>query len=72
MLDEGHYHCSIRTMYRLLAAAHEVRERRNQLRHVAPKLELLATRPARVALRSHHLACFTRTVTFRRVRTLSP
>ncbi|OGK78256.1 MAG: integrase [Candidatus Rokubacteria bacterium GWA2_70_23] len=48
VLDEGHYHCSIRTMYRLLAAAHEVRERRNQLRHVAPKPELLATRPNEV------------------------
>ena len=45
LLDEGHYLCSLRTMYRLLAAAHEVRERRNQLRHVAPRPELLATRP---------------------------
>jgi putative transposase len=35
-------------MYRLLAAAQEVRERRNQLRHVAPKPELLATRPNEV------------------------
>ena len=46
LLDEGQYHCSERTMYRLLAAAHEVRERRNQLRHpryAAP--ELLARRP---------------------------
>jgi hypothetical protein len=32
-------------MYRLLAAAPEVRERRNQLRHVAPLPELLATGP---------------------------
>ena len=32
-------------MYRLLAAADEIRERRNQLRHVAPCPELLATRP---------------------------
>ena len=48
LLDEGHYLCSLRTMYRLLAAAHEVRERRNQLRHVAPKPELLATRPNEV------------------------
>jgi len=48
LLDEGHYLCSPRTMYRLLAAAHEVRERRNQLRHVAPKPELLATRPNEV------------------------
>jgi len=48
LLDEGHYLCSPRTMYRLLAAAHEVRERRNQLRHVAPRPELLATRPNEV------------------------
>jgi putative transposase len=45
LLDEDTYVCSIRTMYRLLAATGEVRERRNQLRHVAPKPELLATRP---------------------------
>ena len=46
LLDEGHYLCSERTMYRLLAAHDEVRERRNQLRHpryAAP--ELLARRP---------------------------
>ncbi len=46
LLDEGTYLCSARTMYRILAAHHEVRERRNQLRHppyAAP--ELLATRP---------------------------
>ncbi len=46
LLDEGQYHCSERTMYRLLAAHHEGRERRNQLRHpryTAP--ELLARRP---------------------------
>jgi putative transposase len=48
LLDEGHYLCSPRTMYRLLAAAHEVRERRNQLRHVAPRPELLAIRPNEV------------------------
>ncbi len=48
LLDEGRYLCSRRTMYRLLAAAHEIRERRNQLRHVAPKPELLATRPNEV------------------------
>ena len=33
LLDEGIYHCSIRTMYRILDAHHEVRERRNQARH---------------------------------------
>ncbi len=48
LLDEGTYHCSSRTMYRLLAEAQEVRERRNQLRHVAPKPELLATGPNQV------------------------
>ena len=38
--------CSIRTMYRVLAANAEVRERRNQLRHPAyRKPELLATGP---------------------------
>jgi putative transposase len=48
LLDEGRYLCSLRTMYRVLAAAQEMRERRNQLRHVAPKPELLATRPNEV------------------------
>ena len=33
ILDEGQYLCSVRTMYRILHDAHEVRERRNQLRH---------------------------------------
>lgn len=46
LLDEGVYHCSIRTMYRLLADHNEVRERRDQLRHPAyTKPELLATGP---------------------------
>lgn len=49
LLDEGRYLCSWRTMYRVLAAADEVRERRNQLRHPAyPKPELLATGPNQV------------------------
>lgn len=46
LLDEGTYHCSERTMYRVLAAQHEVRDRRAQRRHphyAAP--ELLATAP---------------------------
>jgi putative transposase len=46
LLDEGRYLCSERTMYRILAENHEVRERRTQLRHpryAAP--ELLATGP---------------------------
>ena len=33
LLDDGKYHCSIRTMYRLLEAQGENRERRNQLVH---------------------------------------
>ena len=46
LLDEGQYLCSERTMYRLLAAHAEVRERRNQLRHPAYAApELLARRP---------------------------
>jgi putative transposase len=49
LLDEGVYHCSIRTMYRILHDAHEVRERRNQLRHPHyRKPQLLATAPNQV------------------------
>jgi putative transposase len=49
LLDEGVYLCSWRTMYRVLATAEEVRERRNQLRHPAyAKPELLATGPNQV------------------------
>jgi transposase InsO family protein len=49
LLDEGTYHCSIRTMYRILAASQEVRERRDQLRHpVYQKPELLAQSPNEV------------------------
>src|SRR3712207_5843439 len=44
LLDEGTYLCSVRTMYRLLAAEGEVKERRDQLRHPTyQKPELLAT-----------------------------
>jgi putative transposase len=46
LLDEGTYHCAERTMYRLLAAQGEGRERRAQRRgpiYAAP--ELLATSP---------------------------
>ena len=49
LLDEGIYLCSPRTMYRLLDAAGEVKERRDQVRrphYAAP--ELLATRPNEV------------------------
>jgi len=46
LLDAGQYLCSERTMYRLLAAHAEVRERRDQLRHpVYAVPELLACRP---------------------------
>ena len=49
LLDEGVYHCSIRTMYRVLEDNDELRERRNQLRHpVYRKPELLAERPNQV------------------------
>ena len=50
VLDAGRVPpCSIRTMYRVLAANQEVRERRNQLRHpVYQKPELLATGPNQV------------------------
>jgi putative transposase len=49
LLDEGVYLCSERTMYRLLAAADEVRERRDQARHpVHPKPELVAEQPNQV------------------------
>ncbi len=49
LLDEGRYLCSERTMYRLLAQAGELRERRDQLCHPAyAKPELLATRPNEV------------------------
>jgi putative transposase len=49
LLDEGHYHCSIRTMYRILEGEGEVRERRDQLVHPAyAKPELLATGPGQL------------------------
>lgn len=49
LLDEGRFICSISTMYRLLRENSEVRERRDQARHIvyaAP--ELLAERPNQV------------------------
>lgn len=49
LLDEGRYLCSERTMYRLLDASGEVRERRDQLTHPAyNKPELLAEAPNQV------------------------
>jgi putative transposase len=49
LLDEGEYLASERTLYRVLAAHGEVKERRNQLthpKHVRP--ELIATAPNEV------------------------
>jgi len=49
LLDEGKYHCSVRTMYRILSANKAVRERRNQRKHPNyKKPELLATGPNQV------------------------
>jgi hypothetical protein len=49
LLDEGCYLCSIRTMYRILDAAGQVRERRAQAAH-PPRVrpELVATGPDQV------------------------
>jgi putative transposase len=49
LLERGHYLCSPRSMYRILASNDEVRERRNQLRHPHyAKPELVATGPNQV------------------------
>ncbi len=49
LLEEQRYLCSTRTMYRVLAEAGEVRERRDQARHPAyTKPELVATGPNQV------------------------
>ena len=46
LLDEGVYHCSLRTMHRILKQEGETGERRDQLTHPAyQKPELLATAP---------------------------
>jgi len=46
LLDEGTYHCSERTMYRILDDNRQVRERRDQLRHPTyVKPELMANKP---------------------------
>jgi putative transposase len=46
LLDEGVYHCSIRTMYRILHEHDELHERRHQRQHPTyAKPELLATGP---------------------------
>lgn len=49
LLDEGHYLCSLRSMYRLLAENQAVRDRRDQLRHPArPAPHVLAQQPNQV------------------------
>ena len=49
LLEQQTYRCSPRTMYRVLAAAGEVRERRDQARHPAyAKPELVATAPNQI------------------------
>ena len=49
LLDEETYLCSVSSMYRILDAQGEVKERRNQLRHpVYQSPELLATAPKQV------------------------
>jgi putative transposase len=49
LLDEGRYLCSVPTMYRLLRAEGEVRERRRQATHPATvKPELMATGPDQI------------------------
>ena len=49
LLEDGEYLCSTRTMYRVLAAAGQVRERRAQRRHPAyTKPQLVATAPNQV------------------------
>ncbi len=49
LLDDGEYLCSTRTMYRILDANKQVRERRDQLRHPEyKKPELVATAPNQV------------------------
>ena len=61
-LDAGDFICSVRTMYRILAAEQELKERRNQLRHpIYKRPELLATGPNQLwswditKLRGHRL-----------------
>jgi len=49
LLDEGKYLCSQRTMYRILKAEKQVRQRRHEREHpVYQKPELLATGPNQV------------------------
>lgn len=49
LLEDGEYLCSTRTMYRVLAGAHQVRERRAQRKHPEyVKPQLVATAPNQV------------------------
>ena len=49
LLDEGRYHGSVRTMYRLLSTQNQTGERRNQRIHpLYEKPELLAVRPKEI------------------------
>ncbi len=49
LLDQGVYHCSIRTLYRILHDNGEAKERRQQLRHpIYKKPELIAEGPNQV------------------------
>jgi len=49
LMDRGTYYCSVRTMYRILDQAQEVKERRKQATHPAyVKPELCATKPNQV------------------------
>jgi putative transposase len=50
LLDEGQYHCSVRTMYRILKSVHgDVKERRRRHQRIHyEKPELLATAPNQV------------------------
>ena len=62
LLDEGHYLCSERTMYRILAADRPVRERRNQRKHPRyAKPELVAAAPNHTEHRHGGIAMLTRT-----------
>ncbi len=55
LLDEGQYHCSIRTMYRLLEQRGESRERRDQLTHPPyQKPELFGDRAESTLELGHH------------------
>jgi len=65
LLDEGEYHCSIRTMYRLLEQRGESRERRDQLLHPPyQKPELMAARPQPIVELGYNQATRSREMTY--------